>query len=134
RLKREKDVEPVLKQLVEVQPAEGETLTEFIAWVQERKAWAALDTLQKRFGEKINADPVLLYAIASAREAQGQPRAADEAAAKALSMNADDLGAHFITARVLRDRGMLRWSEKEFRQLIGSPPADNIYAMHSRYI
>ncbi len=98
RIDRQKDVEPVLKQLVEVQPEEGVTLTEFMAWVQEKKAWAALDFVQKRFGEKINGSPVLLYALASAREAQGQTKAADEAAAKALSLNADDLLAHCRTA------------------------------------
>jgi tetratricopeptide (TPR) repeat protein len=76
---------------------------------------------------------VLLYAIASAREAQGETKAADDAAAKALALNAENAEAHYRTAFLLRDRGMLRWAEKEFRQLIESPPANNIYAMHARY-
>jgi tetratricopeptide (TPR) repeat protein len=134
RLKRDKDFEPVLRQLVEVQPEDGETLAEFIAWVQEKKAWTALDGLQKRFAVRIDSEPLLLYALASAREAQGEQKVADETAAKALALNADKVDAHYSTALMLRDRGMMRWAEKEFRQLIASPPKDNIYAMFSRYI
>jgi tetratricopeptide (TPR) repeat protein len=134
RLKRDKDVDPVLKQLVEVQPEQAVTLAEFIGWIQEKKAWSALDALQKRFGEKIDANPVLMYAVASAREAQGETKQAEEIAAKALAKNADDLEAHRLTALMLRERGMLGWAEKEYRQLIDSPPADNPYAMHARYI
>jgi tetratricopeptide (TPR) repeat protein len=134
RLHREKEIEPVLKQLVDVQPDDETTLAQFIEWVQGKKAWGALDAVQKRFAERIDKDPVLLYAIASAREAQGQTKVADEAAAKALSLNVENLDAHGLTALLLRNRGMLRWAEKEFRQLIASAPANNEYAMGSRYI
>jgi tetratricopeptide (TPR) repeat protein len=133
RLQRPKDIEPVLKQLVEAQPDDETTLAQFIEWVQGKKAWTALDALQKRFAERIDKDPVLLYALASAREVQGQSKVADETAAKALALNAEDLEAHYRTAFLLRDRGMTRWAEKEFRQIIGSMPANNVYAMHSRY-
>ena len=60
----------------------------------------------RRFGYPVYAKLTL------PREAQGQTKAADEAAAKALSLNADDLVKHRLTALLLRERGMLRWAEK----------------------
>jgi tetratricopeptide (TPR) repeat protein len=132
-LKRRDEAAAAFRQLVDIYPDKSEKVIELVDWIRTQKAWAALADVEKRFKEMLEKDAVLVYALATAREAEGNAKLADELAAKAVAMHPGDHLAHLRAAATLQQRGMTSWSEREYRIVIALPPADNLRAMQASY-
>ena len=77
-----------------------------------------IDEVATRFAASFEADPQLLYTLAQALAAEGKAEKANEAADRALHLNPDRADEHRILAFVLQHRGLVDWSDREFRHVI----------------
>ncbi len=117
--------------------ADPESLPELVKWLAEEKVWALISELAARFTNRFAQDPDLLYALAQACKEQGKGDSADEAAQRALKLHpgagAEQLRAHLMTAYNLRQRGLFKWAEQEYRQVIATGAAGNDYTVTAHY-
>ncbi|MBI3461977.1 MAG: hypothetical protein HY000_02815 [Planctomycetes bacterium] len=126
---RREEVGAVLAKMVALETGDSESLTKLMGWLTRHQAWTALDEVATRFTERVNADPILLYSLAEARQSQGRN---DEAAAvvkQALALSPDNQSPHFYVGLQLRSRGLNDWAEQEFNQVLKIGPRNSIYAL-----
>lgn len=134
RLNRPDDSLKVIARLVQLERGETASLVALVDWLRERKAWSILDDVVQRFAGAIEGDATLLYAIAHARQAQGDQAGADELSQKAFALNPEKLEDHFATAGQLQERGLKDWSDREYRFVIEKLPPVNPRTIVSRLI
>ena len=104
-----------------------EALTEVLRWLVDNQAWAEVDDLAGRFAAKFEADPLLTYELAGARRAQRRTEDETRLVAAALAMNAGDQKTHILTGMELHKRGLIDYSEGEYRHAIGlAPPGQSL--------
>lgn len=108
----------VVRQIVDLERGDPQTLTELVEWLAGRQAWSVIDEVATRFKVSFNADAALLYTLAQARLAQGNEALAEQAAQQALRLNSDNSHEHFKLAIALQRRGLVQWADREFRYLI----------------
>ena len=72
--------------------------------------------------DRFDQEPLLLYTLAQAREAQGNTAAMQEAVDRAMKLNEGNQVQHLAVADKLQRRGLLKWSEAEFRLAIKLGP------------
>jgi len=120
-----------IRRLVELERGNPESLAELLDWLIEQKAWKAIDDLAARFAPQFATEPGLLYELAKAYADQGRKEAAEEAAARALSLNPGKeqmmLMYHLLAAQQLRQQGLFAWSRREFEHVLaeGSDPEND---------
>ena len=51
-------------------------------WLVGQEAWTVVDAVAKRFADRIENEPILLYTLAQAQQAQGDEKAAQQTADK----------------------------------------------------
>jgi tetratricopeptide (TPR) repeat protein len=85
-LDRDDEVLAALTRLVERAPDEVTALTTVLEWLVEQEAFDAIDHLAARFETTISGDVRLLYALARAREVQGQNLAAEADYRRAIEL------------------------------------------------
>lgn len=115
---REQEAEPYLEQIVELQPANGESVRNLVNWLIEKRAVRVIETIGEKFQNIFQSDPLLLYALAYAKKSQGKQAEADDIVKSAREMNPDTGVNHLPVAWVLQQRGWFDWSEEEYRTVI----------------
>ncbi len=118
KLNREDEALAAMHEMVAVERGEPQTLGELVGWLAKRCAWSVIDEVATRFAPSFEADPQLLYTLAQALAAEGKTEQAQAAADRALSLNPDRSGDHFALGFVLQRRGLMDWSDREFRHVI----------------
>lgn len=121
-LDRRDEAIEVMRKMIALETGESQSLTRLIGWLVEHRAWAALDELAQRFASQIESDPLLTYALAEARLAQGETAPAEELAARARAVNPADGVGHAEVASALQKRGLFDWAEAEYRYVINQAP------------
>jgi tetratricopeptide (TPR) repeat protein len=111
-----------------------EQLVEMAAWLSQRKAWALVEQLAKRFPERFNENVSLLYPLAEAQLQQGRKEAAEETALRALKANADMPQEHNEVAYLLQERGLFAWAEREYRQVMDLGPPGSLHEVRARFL
>lgn len=123
-LERREEAERAMAQLVELDPGTSLSLRQLVKWFAAREAWSMLDEVERRFGERVARDPVLLYHFAQARDRQGDHAKAEEIAKQALAISGADPSRHAQVGGELNLLGMRRYALVEFQKVIDSgPPA-----------
>jgi len=124
KLGRKKEAVAAMWKLIDLEKGEPESLSELVRWLIEQEAWEAIEQVAGRFSDRFASDALLLYALAQAQAAGGKDKLAEETAARARNLNSgaqlDELVAHLMTAYGLRERGLFKWAEQEYRYVIGS--------------
>jgi tetratricopeptide (TPR) repeat protein len=134
RLGREGETAAVLRQMVECERGDSQSLGELVNYLAERKAWTVLDEVATRFAASFELDAMLLYALSEARLAQGNRQAAEDSAAKALKLGGDNAIDHLLVVEQLMDRGLTQWSDRELRHVIATSPVASPAALNARLI
>jgi tetratricopeptide (TPR) repeat protein len=108
-----------MHEMVAIERGDPVTLAELVSWLAKREAWSVIDEVATRFAASFEADPQLLYTRAQALAAEGKNQQAEEAADRALHLNPDRASDHDLLAIILRRRGLMEWSDREYRHIIG---------------
>ena len=130
KLGRTEELPAAVGHLIELQKGNSETLGSLLEWLVREKQWKAADRLAQQLAAQIEQDPLLLYALAEVRAAQGDTAAAERLAERALALppgkEPEDLRRHLVAALRLQSRGRAAWARREYRAVIagGSPTAD----------
>ncbi len=127
QLNRVDDALAAMQRLLAVEPDDDEAFSALLSWLVQQKAWVVIDEAAKRYQERFEHDPLLLYTLAEACQAQGNQKLADETVERARKLNDVNQPAHLIVAFKLQHRGKLVWSEEEYRLAIrvGQPGHPN---------
>ena len=132
-LDRRRDAVAAMMQIVALETGGGDALGEILEWLVENEAWAEIDELAARFGPKFAEEPLLAYALAAARKLQGRNDEGAKIVASTLKLNDDQL-THLRTGRALRDKGMVEWSEGEYRRAIEIGPDGQMWTLQGQYL
>ncbi|HEX3655505.1 MAG TPA: hypothetical protein VHV55_06860 [Pirellulales bacterium] len=132
RLGRKTEAEAAMRQMAAIEPEDNEALNDMLNWLVEHKAWAIVDEAARKYSDRFEQDPMLLYTLAQACSAQGNSKLATETAARALKLNPQDQRHHLIVAIKLKDRGLFDWSESEFRAAIKIGPTGRFLTVKSQ--
>ena len=111
----------VMREMVETIKTDSVSIAEMVQWLVDHKAWGLLDVVAQRFVKSFDTDPGLLYTLAHARLKQGNQALADETASRALKVTTQPI-MHLQLADVLQKRGLVAWSDAEFRAVIAGAP------------
>ena len=119
--KHDRPAMAVMRKMIDRESDDVESLIDFVEWLVKNKAWSVVDEVAKRFDRTFSANPRLLYTLAQARKAEGNPALAEQFAERAFAINAnsDDMTPRFVIAAWLEINGMMDWCEREFRFIIG---------------
>ncbi|HEX4142475.1 MAG TPA: hypothetical protein VHY91_02910 [Pirellulales bacterium] len=137
QLGREDQALAAMHEMVGIERGDPQTLAELVAWLAKRQAWSVIDEVATRFAPSFEADPQLLYTRAQALAAEGKNQQAEEAADRALHLNPDRAADHELLAFVLRRRGLMEWSDREYRFIIamkGPTLETRVNAMRARLV
>ena len=133
KLNRNDEAVGVVRQLIDLQAGDADTLVDLIDWLLEKKAWRAVDDVALRFANRIAKNAKLTYAFAEVQAAHGDKQRAEEMAQHARTMYSgkDDetLAARVDIAKFyLSKRGLFVWAERELRDVIaaGRPDQDGV--------
>jgi len=127
KLDRRDEAVAAMMRIVDLEEGHSETLAELVNWLVDQEAWDVVDTVAKRFADRIEREPVLLYTLAQAQQKRGNEQEAHKTAERAIGLNKgnafEQLVQHFQAARELQRRGMLKWSQDEYQHVIklGTP-------------
>lgn len=134
---REKESDEILLRLVDREESSisADSLEDLLRWLVEQKAFRVVDRLAEKFSERFQAEPVLLYALADARQAEGKSDLVRETVARALALDGDNEGykQHYRVATELMRRHHWRWAEGEFRRVIELAPKDIDFSIEARF-
>ncbi len=134
QLGRDDEAVAATMRIVALEQGEPRTLIELVGWLVEQQAWSVIDEVQRRFADQFRSEPLLMYALAQARLAQGDESRAVEIAASALAMNDGDQRAHYALYFPLQQRRWVRWSEQELRRVIEIGPATSVFTIGTQSI
>ena len=76
-----------IRQLVDLEPGDSESVAELLDWLIDQKAWKVVDRLTERFAPRFAAEPVLLYSLAQACAERGEKKRSEETALRALRLH-----------------------------------------------
>jgi tetratricopeptide (TPR) repeat protein len=115
-----------LRRLIALEKGDTQTLLELLQWLTAQKAWKVVEETADRFGPLIAGNADLSYAVAEAQLAQDKKDRAEQLAARALGMDPGKdpqaLGAHYLRALRLQNRGLFAWAGREYRQVMAAGP------------
>lgn len=133
---REKESDELLMRLVDREESSisTEALEALLHWLVEQQAFHVVDHLAKKFAERFSDEPLLLYALADARQAQNREDLVREAIERALAIDSEtDPGQqHWRIAVELYRRHHWRWAEGEYRRVAELAPSENRYSIDAR--
>ncbi len=127
KLDRRDEAVAAMMRIVDLEEGHSETLAELVRWLVEQEAWDVVDAVAKRFADRIEREPILLYTLAQAQQARGQNDEAQKTVERALALNKgstyEQLVQHVEAAQELQRRGMLKWAQQEYMHAIttGTP-------------
>jgi tetratricopeptide (TPR) repeat protein len=134
KLGRNDEALAAIRKVAALESGAPETLSDLIDWLVKLQAWPVIDETAVRFTERFDQEPLLLYTLAQAREAQGNSAAVQEAVDRALKLNEGNQFQHLLIADRLQKRGLLKWSEGEFRQVIKLGPPGQPNTLRAQYL
>jgi tetratricopeptide (TPR) repeat protein len=124
RVGRVEDSRAVMLKTMDLLDGTRQQLVDAVDWLLERRAWATIIDVSKRFPERFQESTLLLYRLAEAQAQSGQRQEAEKTAEQALNANADSQQEHTLAAYSLQERGLFEWSEREYRHVLARvPPA-----------
>lgn len=134
--RRDEAIAAMLKVVAQEQGSSDENLFELITWLVEQKAWEIVDEVAKRFSDRIDANPLLLYALAEARFVQGDAAPAEELARRAMKVEkfADSQEAHWNILLQLQQHRLHRWVDHELKQIIEIGPPTSVFTLYGQSI
>ncbi|NQU24659.1 MAG: hypothetical protein HQ567_25535 [Candidatus Nealsonbacteria bacterium] len=104
-------------------------LGQLLAWLVERESWKKIDTLGSELETRLGDNPLLLYTLAQSQAEQGNAQQAEQTAQRALELHPGSqpelLLKHLAIARVLRDRKLFAWAERELLRVIDVEKEDS---------
>ena len=137
KLKRKDQALTAMHRLVDLETGDPQTLAELLGWLIEQQAWESVGKLADRFPAQFARNPVLLYTVAQAQAEKGNDDQAEQTVQRALGLNPGNglqqLIQHYLAARALWQRGLLKWAQREYRHIIdtGTPNNDVVIAAYS---
>lgn len=134
QLDRRKEAVAAMMQMVALEQSGTTVLSEVLQWLVENQAWAEIDELATRFAGRFDQDPLLLYALAGARQAQGKQLEAAEIVGRAKKLNPDDQRRHLIIGLELHKRGLIEWSEGEYRDAVGMGTPGQVLTLTAQFL
>ena len=122
--RRDEALAAMLKVVALEQGASDDTLFELLTWLTEQQAWGVIDEVGKRYAQRIEANPLLLYALAESQAVKGDPKQAEELADRAAKAPqfAGNQEMHIKIYLLLQQRHLHRWIAHELRQIIEIGP------------
>ena len=115
--RHEESIAVVLKS-IELLDGTQQQLLDSVDWLIQRRAWATVLEIAKRFSERFQASTLLLYRLAEAQLRSGRGDEAEKTAELALGSNLESNHEHLLAAYSLQERGLLSWSEREYRYVL----------------
>lgn len=137
RLDRQDEAVAAMRKVVaQEQGSSDETLFELITWLVEQKAWEIIDEVGQRYADRINANPLLLYALAESRQVQGDAAAAEQLAQRATKVQniSGKQDAHWNVVVQLQQQHLHRWVEHELREIIAIGPPTSVFTLYGQSI
>jgi tetratricopeptide (TPR) repeat protein len=122
---RQDETDPYMKQIVELQPNDEDSIKNLVRWLDNRNAVRMVVAISEKFPETFKDDPLLLYSLAHAQQELGNDEAAQTAVQQAQRLNPSVPQHHLVVAFQLQERGWLSWAEDEYRMVIGSAGLSN---------
>ena len=101
-------------------------LLEIADWLVEQRAWYLILELSGRVPIAFEKNALLAYRMAQAHEELGETAAAHRKAQETLQRSDEDAKQHRLIALELRRRGLLKWSEWEYRHVIQLGPVGSM--------
>ena len=115
-----------IRRLIRLDAGDPDSLIELVHWLNEQKAWEAVDELAARHSQHLASTPMFGYALAESQALRGNKEQAEKLAAEALALNPgkedNALNSHLITAFQLRRLGLFAWATRECRRVIDALP------------
>jgi tetratricopeptide (TPR) repeat protein len=125
-----------IRQLVDLEPGDSESVAELLEWLIDQKAWKVVDALTERFAARFAAEPVLLYSLAQACAERGEKKRSEETALRAFRLHPgkqdDQLVHHYAVAQQLRQRGQFAWARREYEHVIAQGAEEDELTVMSR--
>jgi tetratricopeptide (TPR) repeat protein len=122
KLGKNEEAVAAIRQLVDLEPGDSESVAELLEWLIDQKAWKVVDALTERFAPRFAAEPVLLYSLAEACAERGETKRAEETALRAFHLHPgkqdEQLLHHYTVAKQLRQRGQIAWARREYEHII----------------
>jgi len=97
-----------------------------------RQAWDYVDEIYQSHETEIDNNPLLLYALARVRYAQGESELVDKLTEAALDRSNNDPGSLFRWASECYERGWIRWAEDNYRRLLEHGNEVDIMTLRAR--
>jgi tetratricopeptide (TPR) repeat protein len=136
RLGRNEEAIAAIRQLVDLEPGDSESVAELLEWLIDQKAWKVVDAVTERFASRFAAEPVLLYSLAQACAERGEKKRAEETALRAFQLHSgrqeEQLAHHYTVAQQLRQRGQFAWARREYEHVIAKGVEEDELAVMSR--
>lgn len=133
---RDDDANQVLMRLVDREESSIsiDSLEELLRWLTEQGAFGVIDRLAEKFADRMQHAPMLLYALAEARQAQGRDDLVRDAIAKALAFDSSKNAyeSHYRIGDTLMKRHRWRWAEAEFRRVAELATRENVFSIDAR--
>ncbi|NIL97847.1 MAG: tetratricopeptide repeat protein [Planctomycetales bacterium] len=115
---RPDDTEEYMRQIVELQPEDAESIKKLVHWLNDKRAVRVVLVVAEKYPDIFQKDPLLLYALAHAQQQLDQQEAADKSVAEAQQLNPSLPQHHLVIAYQLQERGWFEWAEQEYRMVI----------------
>jgi tetratricopeptide (TPR) repeat protein len=125
RLGREEESLKAIARTIDLLDGTYEQVLETVDWLFQRKAWPLVDDVARRFPQRFDESPQLLYRLAAAQVNLGRKEEGEGTARKAFEVTPDGHKEHFLAAFWLEEKGLLEWSERAYRRVIEAVPADS---------
>ncbi len=118
QLGREADTEEYMRQIVELQPKDEQSIKKLVRWLEDRQAFRLVVLVAEKYPEIFQGDPLLLYGLAHAQQKLGQREAVQKSVERAQQLNPSSPQNHLVIAFQLQGRGWFEWAEQEYRRVI----------------
>jgi len=134
RVGREDESLAVVLKTVDLLDGTQQQLVDCVDWLLERRSWPMIEEVAKRFPERFQESPLLLYRLAEAQRQSGRREESEQTAKQALESNQDSHQEHILAAFSLQERGLFDWCEREYRFVIGRAPPVSQEGLRARLI
>jgi tetratricopeptide (TPR) repeat protein len=134
RVDRGNEAEAVMRRAVDLLDGTRAQLVETVDWLMEREAWSLIEEMAGDFPERFKENAVLLYRMAELQMRRGEEELAEETADRAVKTNQDDHQEHIEAAYSLQERGLFKWSEREYRHVMKLAPAGSLHELRSGFL
>ncbi|MBL8825968.1 MAG: tetratricopeptide repeat protein [Planctomycetaceae bacterium] len=133
KLNRTDDAMTAMRRVLAIEPEDNEQLAELLDWLVVQKAWPVIDEAAKHYEQRFKQDPILLYSLAEAADAQGQASQAAAYVKQARDSSDADPGKHYSVAIRLQQRGKIPWAIDEYRLAIKASPPTEAVTIEAQY-